>query len=93
LDSATFIIRDEDHTLGNALRYVLMKKWNQQHSLSFHFLNSFFSQSDCWPCWLHYPASVWTKDEFASSDQRFAQFQRQKGFYFFILFFFFRFQI
>jgi hypothetical protein len=26
LDSATFIIRDEDHTLGNALRYVLMKK-------------------------------------------------------------------
>jgi len=25
LDSATFVIRDEDHTLGNALRYMLMK--------------------------------------------------------------------
>jgi len=27
LDSATFVIRDEDHTLGNALRYMLMKKY------------------------------------------------------------------
>lgn len=25
--AATFVIRDEDHTLGNALRYVIMKKW------------------------------------------------------------------
>jgi len=25
VDSATFIVRDEDHTLGNALRYLLMK--------------------------------------------------------------------
>lgn len=25
--SASFQITDEDHTLGNALRYVIMKKW------------------------------------------------------------------
>ena len=25
-DSATFSIKDEDHTLGNALRYMIMKK-------------------------------------------------------------------
>ena len=25
-DKASFVVRDEDHTLGNALRYTLMKK-------------------------------------------------------------------
>jgi DNA-directed RNA polymerase subunit L len=25
-DSATFSIKDEDHTLGNSLRYMVMKK-------------------------------------------------------------------
>ena len=25
-DSATFSIKDEDHTLGNSLRYMIMKK-------------------------------------------------------------------
>eukprot|EP01117_Protostelium_nocturnum_P012100 TRINITY_DN4433_c0_g1_i1.p1 TRINITY_DN4433_c0_g1~~TRINITY_DN4433_c0_g1_i1.p1 ORF type:complete len:110 (+),score=34.37 TRINITY_DN4433_c0_g1_i1:90-419(+) len=25
LDSATFVIQDEDHTIGNSLRYMLMK--------------------------------------------------------------------
>jgi hypothetical protein len=25
--SATFIIVDEDHTLGNVLRYMVLKKW------------------------------------------------------------------
>ncbi|KAJ3300222.1 hypothetical protein HK104_003136 [Borealophlyctis nickersoniae] len=24
--AATFVIRDEDHTLGNSLRYMIMKK-------------------------------------------------------------------
>ena len=26
-NNATFVIRDEDHTLGNSLRYLLMKKY------------------------------------------------------------------
>jgi DNA-directed RNA polymerase subunit L len=26
LSAATFCLKDEDHTLGNALRYMLMKK-------------------------------------------------------------------
>jgi DNA-directed RNA polymerase I and III subunit RPAC2 len=27
LTAATFNIKDEDHTLGNALRWMVMKKW------------------------------------------------------------------
>ena len=26
VDKATFVISDEDHTLGNALRYILIRK-------------------------------------------------------------------
>lgn len=30
-DSATFSIKDEDHTLGNSLRYMIMKKYAFDH--------------------------------------------------------------
>jgi len=39
LDACTFAIHNEDHTLGNALRYIIMKKYVRRHE----------GKARCWP--------------------------------------------
>lgn len=45
--SKTYVFHDEDHTLGNALRYILMRKWVEVGFTFYQF------------CWLYFVALKW----------------------------------